>query len=186
MAALMAWSTVPVQAETYLTYQLSGTLNDLSGANYPPFTVSGFVIIDAAYNSFPTPSDVSATNSGGFRINLSVASYVMVGPLFLPGLVLGDGLYYDPELRFTAFPGAPSNEAYGILRPSDYGGIVSADLVSTFDGNSPPPFPDLNAATVPGPIAGAGLPGLIADCGGLLGWWRRRQKTALIPLRLGG
>jgi hypothetical protein len=46
---------------------------------------------------------------------------------------------------------------------------------SAFDNLSVTP-----TAAVPGPIAGAGLPGLLLAGGGFLAWWRRKRKAAAI------
>jgi hypothetical protein len=37
---------------------------------------------------------------------------------------------------------------------------------------------EIRAQLVPGAVVGAGIPGLVAACGGLLAWWQRRQRTA--------
>jgi hypothetical protein len=66
-------------------------------------------------------------------------------------------------------------------------GIVTLNLnagdtygfyVNTVDNTGGRGEIDVSAAAVPGPVAGAGLPGLILASGGLLGWWRRKRKAA--------
>jgi hypothetical protein len=75
-------------------------------------------------------------------------------------------LFFDPGLGcdLTVCPQLADLSAFRILG-TQTGNRTAADLIATDPVDA-----------VPGPIVGAGLPGLIAACGGLLGWWRRRRR----------
>ena len=126
--------------------------------------VTGIVSAATIVNNLATPTG----NQDGFSTFLAG---VDCGTISTGSLCATTGISPLNELAFTV-----TATAGQVLTPNSLGNFLSLD-VATAAG--PTGFVASNLVTfgVPGPIAGAGLPGLLAACFGLLALGRRRERA---------
>jgi hypothetical protein len=149
-----------------VTYNGSGPLSFLDtlferGLEGPGFAMPGWTVVESIYTAPDHCGFCDGSNrSDGYGTLLAASNFSF-------------GQSGDRYIDLTNIP-APGNpfsitEVFTLVSDGiDQGHWGGAILTQPSD----PPAP------TPGPVVGAGLPGLIAACGGLLAWWRRRRKIA--------
>jgi hypothetical protein len=158
LGTVALFSGTPAQANSYdLTFTAEG--NTISGGivfdkSATDFSVNSLVSTDLQINGDPfVLSDMTFQNNFGSDV-------IIYG--VLAGIGVAGGTH-DFWIRYHQGTGA-------------FFDFTNGDAIITESGTTT--FTSLAAAPVPGPIVGAGLPGLVMAFGGLLAWRRRKAVDA--------